>query len=105
MGLPQPRPGQPLWTAEDRAIVLAWHTYNESLCSMCGNPRDICHDPNLTGQVHGEIHVCHITAAVERTRKREWDRFKGQASADVEVDTDGAYVAVFRRPPNTEEAT
>lgn len=100
MGLPQPPPGQPLWTAEDRSVVLAWHAYRDSICDQCGNPRDVCHDPDLTGEVYGEIQVCHITAAVARTRKREWERFKGQASADVEVDTAGAYVAVRRRPPS-----
>lgn len=77
--------------------MIAWQVYRESLCGQCGQPRDVCHNRDLDGELHGKIEVCHFTAAVERTRRREWERFKGQASDDVEVDTAGAYVAVYRR--------
>lgn len=92
-------PGEPLWLPDDRDVVLAWHAYqDDSLCGQCGNPRELCHDPDLTGELSGHIEVCHITAAVARARKREWDRFVGQASDDVEVETAGAHVVVTRRP-------
>lgn len=97
MGVP-PATG-PVWTEEDRAVVLAWHAYQESLCALCGNPRDVCHAKELDGELYGQVQVCHVTAARERVRKREWDRFKGQASDDVEVETAGAYVAVYQRDP------
>jgi hypothetical protein len=27
------------WTSEDRALMLAWRTYKESLCPSCGHPK------------------------------------------------------------------
>lgn len=27
------------WTVEDRALLLAWRTYSDSLCTGCGHPK------------------------------------------------------------------
>jgi hypothetical protein len=50
--------------------------------------------------------VCHLTAASERARQREWDRLKSHG-ADTVLDTAGVYIQVKRRdapgipPPDT----
>jgi hypothetical protein len=93
----------PDWTSKDRAIAQAWVLFQDLLCQQCGNPKKVCHDPDLDGELYGEVVHCHLTAAIARAQQREMDRYKGQAGPDVDVEMAGAYVTVKRRPPMGEE--
>ena len=90
------RTGGPEWTDKDRAIAQAWVLFRDRLCPQCGNPKTLCHDVELDGDLYGEPVVCHLTAASERARKREWDRLKGHGE-DTVVDTAGVYIQVKKR--------
>jgi hypothetical protein len=70
--------------------------FRDQLCPECGNPKKLCHDVELDGELYGEPVVCHLTAATARAKKREWDRLQSLGS-DVEVDTAGLYIQVKRR--------
>lgn len=98
-----PDPGEPRWTERDRTIAQAWLEHLDTVCPLCGNPKELCHDRDLDGEIYGEVVTCHITAAIARTRKREWDRFTAQGSEDVEVATDGAYVTVKHRQASAQD--
>lgn len=34
------------WTADDRALMLAWRTYQDGLCSGCGHPQATAWHPD-----------------------------------------------------------
>ena len=86
----------PEWTDKDRAVAQAFVLFRDRLCPQCGNPKSLCHDVELDGELYGEPAVCHLTAASERARKREWDRLKGHGD-DTVLDTAGVYIQVKRR--------
>lgn len=56
---------EPRWTDQDRAEVLAWREYQDSLCHLCGRPLEVCtsHEetgPQFTAKVSA---VCRVTLA------------------------------------------
>ncbi|VXC44008.1 hypothetical protein [Nocardioides sp. AX2bis] len=61
------------WTDEDRALLLALASYEESLCA-CGEPRALAHHPDNDGWYHVETEaehgaaVCHACGAIEHWR-------------------------------------
>jgi hypothetical protein len=90
------REGGPEWTAKDRAVAQAYMMFRDLACPQCGNPKSVCHAVGLDGELYGEPVVCHLTAASERARKREWDRLKSHGD-DAVLDTAGVYIQVKRR--------
>jgi hypothetical protein len=92
----------PEWTGKDREIAQAYVLFRDRLCPQCGNPKTLCHDVELDGELYGEPVVCHLTAAARRAERREMDLLKGKAGPDHEVDTAGVYVQVKRREPRPE---
>lgn len=62
------------WTDEDRALLLAFSLYEESLCS-CGEPRNLAHHPDNEGWYtidndpeEGSAVVCNACAAIEKNK-------------------------------------
>lgn len=56
------------WTEEDRALMLAYRMYLNSLCSGdCGQPRALAHHPANDGWYGvGERVICHACTALKR---------------------------------------
>lgn len=54
------------WTPEDKLLALALQTYEDSLCSGCGHPRDEAYDDRAEGEYEAVEHVCQACAARER---------------------------------------
>jgi hypothetical protein len=102
----QGREDGPAWSGKDRAIAQAYVLFRDRLCPQCGNPKSLCHDVELDGELYGEPVVCHLTAATERAGKREWDRLKSHGD-DAVLDTAGVYIQVKRRgvPEEPESGT
>lgn len=55
------------WTEEDRALMLAWREYQDSLCKGCGHPKATAwhhtNDPDTDFAVDGEFVCAACTAA------------------------------------------
>lgn len=53
--------------------MLALDDYEQSLCPLCGLPRDVCHDKTAELNLHGEASVCwasvHMQQSAEQWRK------------------------------------
>lgn len=88
MGRPMPRPGEPLWTPEDRAWALALAVVEAESCSGCGQPLAQTLDPELEEAWRAEVVRCHACAAAA-THVEGWQSSGG--------DTRGAQVRVTRR--------
>jgi len=63
------RPGEPLWTEEDRAFALALLVHESEQCSGCGRPRGETTDPKMDGMYRAVAMRCHGCAAVARASK------------------------------------
>lgn len=87
-----PDPGAPVWSDQDRDIAVAWVVWQETLCPLCGLPRDVCHDPDAVREWTGETQVCWITERQQKAMKR----LRAQQSPDVEVDLDGVHPVARR---------
>ncbi|MGH3448678.1 MAG: hypothetical protein ACRDP4_13750, partial [Nocardioidaceae bacterium] len=59
----QPRPGEPMWTEEDRSLALEWQSEQDATCSGCGNPLDECMSPDHEGAYSVKRLVCHACKA------------------------------------------
>lgn len=82
---------QPQWMTEDRILALALDTYERSLCSGCGQPRDRAWHPDMDGWYEAEEVICNGCGAIERKAR--------EASAGEGNSTPGRkYYAVDVRP-------
>jgi hypothetical protein len=70
--------------------------FRDRLCPQCGNPKTLCHDVELDGELYGEPVVCHLTAAA-RVPNAGDGPVEGEGRSGREVDTAGVYVQVKRR--------
>lgn len=55
---------EPLYTEQDRAELLALALHRESLCPLCGRPREICGAPDGTYTFEPVWEVCQATRVV-----------------------------------------
>lgn len=85
---------EPRWSPFDRDIVIAWQQYRDSLCDMCGLPREICHDPDVIKTWEAELQTCEVSALMERAHKR----LRDQADPDTVVETYGVHAIARRKP-------
>lgn len=92
MGCGQPAAGEPLWTPEDRAVVMAWQQRQDGLCPCCGVPRDVAWSKEHQFDWAGEVMQCHVGAAMAKARRKH-----SQGGPDVEVDNDAIHVVAHRR--------
>ncbi|MFE6866007.1 hypothetical protein ACFVFS_05585 [Kitasatospora sp. NPDC057692] len=83
-----PRPGEPLWTDEDRAWALALLAVEAETCSGCGHPLADTLDVDLEDHWRAEVLRCHACA----TGARHVDGWR-----DAGGDTRGAQVRVTRK--------
>ncbi|WP_405019548.1 hypothetical protein [Kitasatospora sp. NBC_00070] len=83
-----PRPGEVLWTPEDRAWALALAAVEAESCSGCGQPLAQTLDPELEEMWRAEIVKCHGCATAAR-QVDGWQHGGGDAR--------GAQVRVIRR--------
>lgn len=63
-------PGEPLWTAEDRAWSIALLEYEADLCSGCGQPRSQSMDAENEFRFQPTVLVCHGCRAVAKESER-----------------------------------
>lgn len=60
------------WDETERAWMLALEKYEQTLCPLCGLPRDICHDPRGETAMHADAEICwttvHRQMAVKKLR-------------------------------------
>jgi hypothetical protein len=57
-----------LWGPEDRALMLAWREYQDSLC-RCGEPRAVAWHPHNNGEyavAEDDMAECHACTALEK---------------------------------------
>lgn len=54
------------WTDEDRALMLAWRIYSDSLCRGCSQPVAIAWHPDMNGWYEVDMVECQACSAVER---------------------------------------
>lgn len=54
------------WTTEDALLALALQTYEDSLCSGCGHPRDEAYDEKAEGEYEVVTYTCQGCATRER---------------------------------------
>ena len=54
------------WTETDRALVMAFHGYEQGLCSCCGHPRRLAHDAGMDGWYEPVETLCMSCAARDR---------------------------------------
>lgn len=80
-----PVPGEPLWTAEDRAWAMALLEYEADLCSGCGQPRSESMAAQNEFEYRPQALRCHGCAAVAK----ESERFSGPTA-----DTRGLMIGV-----------
>lgn len=62
---------EPLWTAEDRAYLLAYIAERDEVCQGCGNPLDECRDPKTARSwrvVEETCQACLVAEAVADNR-------------------------------------
>jgi hypothetical protein len=61
---------EPLYTEQDRAELIAYELYLESLCPLCGRPLEVCTAPEEGGPEYDvSWQVCGATRALlERQR-------------------------------------
>lgn len=61
---------EPEWDDDSRDAMLALAAWEESLCPLCGGPRDQCQDPEAEWRFKGVPPTrCHRTDAVSRFRE------------------------------------
>jgi hypothetical protein len=53
------------WTSEDRALMLAWREYKDSLCSGCGHPKATAWHHLADSFVHTGDFVCRACTAAQ----------------------------------------
>ena len=70
-----PIPGEPLWTAEDRAWAIALLEYEADLCSGCGQPRSESTDSKNEFRYSPTVLVCHGCRKVA-TESEKWAESK-----------------------------
>ena len=64
------------WTDTDRLLALAYHAYEQGLCSCCGYPIRLAHDDRMDGWYEPKETICQACAAREH-----WNRdHKGKDS-------------------------
>lgn len=83
-----PRPGEVLWTDEDREWALALLQVEAELCRGCGQPIGESTDPALEELWRAEVIRCHACATAGR-HIESWQKEGGDAH--------GANVHVIRR--------
>ena len=77
--------GEPAWTDEDRAWVLAWQEYEADLCNGCGDSMKVTTDPANQFAYGGEPVRCHRCAAQERTGRKFADDGGDQAGIMIRM--------------------
>lgn len=92
MGCPQPAPGEPLWTAEDRAVVLAWQQWQDGLCPCCGVPRKVAWSRDHQTEWSGEVVQCHVGSAMAKARRKFTTVGAGET-----VDSDAIHTVAHRK--------
>lgn len=83
MGRP-PEPGEPRWSAEDRALAVEWQRLQGEQCGGCGQPLEQSLDERSQYEVHDL--VCFACQAKEQTERA--------LSENDNADTAGRKVAV-----------
>lgn len=82
----------PRWSTLDRDTVVAWLQYQDSLCSWCGLPREVCHDPDVVREWTAEVQTCEVTKLMKQAEKR----LRAQEGPNTTVEMEGVH-AVARR--------
>lgn len=60
------------WTDEDRALLLAYRLWEQSLCDGCGQPRARAHHPDNDGHYEtSEAIECHACTAMRRAHQSD----------------------------------
>lgn len=64
------------WTEEDRALLVAYQLYRESLCDGCGQPKHLAHHPDNDGwyDVAPDPVQCHACTALAKAGSKEPDK-------------------------------
>lgn len=53
------------WSQEDRALILAWRIYRDSLCDGCSQPRAVAWHWDMDGWYDVEVRECQACSAVD----------------------------------------
>lgn len=70
---------EPFYTEQDRAELIAFELYMESLCPKCGRPLDVCtSDEGAPGSPQFEVNqsTCRATLAIAEVRNALTDEGK-----------------------------
>lgn len=79
------------WSAEDRALMLAWRTYQDGLCPGCGHPKATAwHHHNDQAFAHEGDFVCWACTAAKPAQE---DGSPDRVKYPVVVDTTPSYDA------------
>lgn len=59
------------WTEEDRALMLAYRMFLDSICDGCGQPKSLAHHPDNDGwyEVAPQRVICHACTAIRRVEQ------------------------------------
>lgn len=62
------------WDETERGWMLGLERYRETLCPLCGGPRDECQSPEAENAYEGSLPIrCHKTTAMRRTQDARKD--------------------------------
>lgn len=68
---------EPEWDETERDWMRALAAYEQTLCPLCGLPRDICQSPDAEFNLHAETSICwastHMQEAMRRWQKANKD--------------------------------
>jgi hypothetical protein len=71
LGRPWPQPGEPLFTDEDTAYVIALAQEKRDHCPSCGLLKAVCRHPDYQFAFEVEQDQCHATAALAAFQNSE----------------------------------
>lgn len=65
------------WDETEREWMRSLAAYEQTLCPLCGLPRDVCQSPDAELKLKSDVHVCwataHMQIAADTWRKNNKD--------------------------------
>lgn len=86
MGRPMPGPGEPLFTEDDTAAVIALAEEERDTCPACGYPKAWCRDPgNQFGAFEPHQEFCWATYRLADHRSAVVEKMSDAQRASVQI--------------------